>query len=71
MYRCEACEVVQGKGSKAFRKIVEVRAKSYVRQDEHRNLKIIGHGFETVKEIRVCKTCSDEMKDIKPIVVEG
>ncbi len=75
MFICENCNNVIKSNHPSFKKTIEIRQKQYLfRQDANKFLyedKIKktsdpgGSGFETVREIIVCKNCNHKLHDIK------
>jgi hypothetical protein len=57
MFRCNNCGGVQTKGVKTERAVVERRNVEYTEKDKNGKDRVIGRGWEIVKELVLCKIC--------------
>ena len=75
MYVCEQCGKVTQSGQEALVKTVKTREKEYTEMrgtDTPRPYEVVvGEGHETVKEIRVCRTCFGIEELPEPTTVKG
>lgn len=63
-YNCQACGKPQPAGVKQTKHVAETRQREYeniVRPLDGRPFTTTGQGFETVKEIAVCPSCSEAL----------
>ena len=54
MFVCEECNTQSQAGEKQFSRTMVKRRTEYINKNN------VTFGFETVKEIKVCKDCSEE-----------
>ena len=59
MFKCERCGRITNAREKQRKKVVEVRAKTYINTDKYgREQKTSGH--EIVKELKICEKCAEK-----------
>ena len=70
MFRCQRCGNVTRSREKETKVVIEYRKKIYKQASTKRDTRIITtHGFEIVKEIRICNKCAEntiKSKLVKP-----
>jgi len=78
MYRCEMCKVVIPPNTPALRVTVETRRKVYPERRNSNRIRIQGKkkplttgdpggiGYETVREVKVCRGCYEKWHDQAP-----
>ena len=59
MFKCEKCGKITKAGEKQYRKVVEIRQKTYYNIDKcGKEKETIGQ--EIVKELKICEKCAEE-----------
>lgn len=61
MFRCQVSGKVSKPREKSFKVVVETRPKTYYKEDKNGQLKKVGEGYETVKELTVREEIYNQM----------
>lgn len=64
-FRCEVCGEPQDAGTKPVNLLVESRDRQYENKyrRENKTVTVKSHGWEIVKELRVCNNCANPEKE--------